>query len=972
MNDELDTCGCCAAPDAPAIDNLPGQPAIRFRLGTHSSFLADMKASLGSALPSLTTRAPDDPSIAMLDAGATLCDVLCFYQERIANEGYLRTATERRSVLWLARAIGYELNPGVAAGSYLAFTLEDPPQTPPIPLIAGVPLPPPPIVLPTTITIPKRTKVQSIPGGGELPQTFETLEDIEARTAWNAMRPRRFQRQQLSVESGKLALRDPTGAAASVPCGSVWLEGTSSGLRPGDLLVVHVTDANLDPTDPVSSGRHKGIVVAVVAAVRADDVNRQTRVDLTQAGATLPFGYPDRNDATIDTAPVSLTTDSVRDRVVKLDWDEASLAAFLAIQRWDERALADRIASLLAQAPPVASILVFRQRTGVFGSSAPASRSLPPEAGWPDFDGKGGVSAWQDSSRTTYAQDDLYLDRSVTGLIPGSLVGLARPGDAAPRLFALRGASEVSLADFAIAGKATALQLNDQADKTRPIAQWTARIATKDASFKMRTTAVYFQTEALKLADAPIADPVADPVIDADGGVTWAAASSVMLDRMVLGMAAGRVIALSGPTVDADGMPTGSSASEVATLERAVHTGGYTVLHFTAPLTHRYDRHNLLLSANVAQASHGETQPVVPIAGNQAVRLPGASQEEILGSGDGAIANQTFALSRLPLTFVSAASPSGGQSTLTVRVNGVAWTEVPSLYGQPPTARVYTLRIDDDGTTWVTCGDGVAGARLPTGQDNVTATYRSGIGTAGEVGAGRLTLLASRPPFVKYVTNPVGASGSQDREELDAARANAPRTVRTLDRIVSLADYQDFARSFAGVGKAQALAVWSGRTRIVHITVASATGAAIDPRSDTYRNLVAGIAASGDPSQPIQVDSFAPRFFRLGASVYCRPEHDRDEALAEVQAALADAFTFERRDFAQPVTDAEIIGIVQGIDGVLAVKIAALYPAEQVAPSISGVLPAAPARFDAATRKVLPAELLLLQPTGLTLSAVVS
>ena len=66
----------------------------------------------------------DDPAIATLDGWATVLDVLSFYQERIANEGYLRTATERRSILEMARSIGYELRPGVAAGTFLAFTLE--------------------------------------------------------------------------------------------------------------------------------------------------------------------------------------------------------------------------------------------------------------------------------------------------------------------------------------------------------------------------------------------------------------------------------------------------------------------------------------------------------------------------------------------------------------------------------------------------------------------------------------------------------------------------------------------------------------------------------------------------------------------------------------------------------------------------------------------------------------------------------
>jgi len=76
-------------------------------------------------LAALKSRNPDDPAIALLDSWATVADVLTFYQERIANEGYLRTATERRSILELARLIDYKLRPGVAATVYLAYTLAE-------------------------------------------------------------------------------------------------------------------------------------------------------------------------------------------------------------------------------------------------------------------------------------------------------------------------------------------------------------------------------------------------------------------------------------------------------------------------------------------------------------------------------------------------------------------------------------------------------------------------------------------------------------------------------------------------------------------------------------------------------------------------------------------------------------------------------------------------------------------------------
>src|SRR5256885_955703 len=151
MNGQLDSCHCCEALTAQtpaAVKNRPGLSAIAYRVGTHSQFKKSMLAALSDitrpALQNLKTRDNDDFSIALLDAVATAADVLTFYQERIANESYLRTAVERRSVLELAREIGYELSPGVAAETWLPFALE-----------TGVGAPPPPHVR-------AETKIQNV------------------------------------------------------------------------------------------------------------------------------------------------------------------------------------------------------------------------------------------------------------------------------------------------------------------------------------------------------------------------------------------------------------------------------------------------------------------------------------------------------------------------------------------------------------------------------------------------------------------------------------------------------------------------------------------------------------------------------------------------------------------------------------------------------------------------------------------
>src|SRR5690242_12717131 len=164
-------CECCEGTQILTPENTanrPGLSALRYRVGTHASFLETMKArlsnlpvelpqlddptklSLAFPLRSLATRAPDDASIALLDAWATVGDVLTFYQERIANEGYLRTAIERRSILQLARLVGYKLRPGVAASVYLAYVLDKPIPVPPLldkPTVVPDP-PDPPITIP--------------------------------------------------------------------------------------------------------------------------------------------------------------------------------------------------------------------------------------------------------------------------------------------------------------------------------------------------------------------------------------------------------------------------------------------------------------------------------------------------------------------------------------------------------------------------------------------------------------------------------------------------------------------------------------------------------------------------------------------------------------------------------------------------------------------------------------------------------
>ncbi|MGH9508483.1 MAG: hypothetical protein ACRD2M_00980, partial [Terriglobales bacterium] len=251
----LESCGCCEGIDTltpESIQNPPGLSAIAYRVGTHSSFKETMKAKLAgdAALSRLATRDDDDPTIALLDAWASVADVLTFYQERIANEGYLRTAAERRSVLELARSLGYELKPGVAASTYLAFELETAPGSPGF------------------ATIDVGTKVQSLPGPGEKPQTFETIEKIEARSALNALKPKLTR------------LRFPARGDQSL-----YLAGISTNLKPGDPLLIVGQERETNEHSPQWELRR-------VAGVEPDAQANRTLIRLDKRLSRIPSVEP--------------------------------------------------------------------------------------------------------------------------------------------------------------------------------------------------------------------------------------------------------------------------------------------------------------------------------------------------------------------------------------------------------------------------------------------------------------------------------------------------------------------------------------------------------------------------------------------------------------------------------------------------------------------------------------------------------
>jgi uncharacterized phage protein gp47/JayE len=403
-------------------------------------------------------------------------------------------------------------------------------------------------------------------------------------------------------------------------------------------------------------------------------------------------------------------------------------------------------------------------------------------------------------------------------------------------------------------------------------------------------------------------DPTPLP-LNADGSIPdWSTFSTVLNLRVA--DASGRTGTIMGVQLSDFALAL-SGSSEPVVQEFALVS---SVIAVATPFPHTrillqnalvncYDRTVTTVNANVGLATNGQ------------------SVSEIMGSGNASTPDQSFTLKQSPLTYVSAPTPTGRKSTLQVQANGVTWTEVPTLCDQGPSEQVFSTLNESDGTTDVLFGDGVEGALLPTGQSNIIANYRIGLGSAGNVGPTALTTLMDRPLGVSGVTNPEAATGGQDAQSVDDVRANAPLTVLTMGRAVSLIDYQNYASTFAGIAKAYALWIPGGPGQGVFLTVAAVDGTSLPPGSPTLTNLVTSLQNYGNPLIPITVQSFLETQFGFSADLKYDPAYDQPTVQAQVLQTVSQAYSFAERTFGQGVSVDEIATAIQGVPGVVAVNV---------------------------------------------------
>ncbi|WP_372570738.1 hypothetical protein [Ruegeria jejuensis] len=283
---------------------------------------------------------------------------------------------------------------------------------------------------------------------------------------------------------------------------------------------------------------------------------------------------------------------------------------------------------------------------------------------------------------------------------------------------------------------------------------------------------------------------------------------------------------------------------------------------------------------DAAQIPHVQLQLPLTIHGNILDVSRGESvRGEVLGSGDARQPNQTFMLRKKDLTYLPGAITGSGNlqdSTLTIRVDGITWQQVPGFFGCGAQDQVYVVRHDDQQNTIITFGDGKRGARLPSGVENVIADYRYGVGAAAPPANG-IRQLSGAVKGLRAVRSPVGAAMGRDPDGPEDLRISAPQTALLLGRSVSTVDFEALARNAPGVIVATANWLW--------IPEQFQAGVVVHYIGDADSALITQtLSDQADPTLPISVTQATPIHVNTALTVTADPAF----VASDVATAVAD------------------------------------------------------------------------------------
>jgi len=282
---------------------------------------------------------------------------------------------------------------------------------------------------------------------------------------------------------------------------------------------------------------------------------------------------------------------------------------------------------------------------------------------------------------------------------------------------------------------------------------------------------------------------------------------------------------------------------------------------------------------------------------------------ENIGTSTGLI-NQVWELQKAPLINGSISIVAGASN----------FTEVPYLIDYNNYDPVFATYTNATGNSFVLFGDNISG-RVPDADAIIYATYRIGGGLTGNVAANSLKTILTNAVTGLSVNNILAATGGADEESTDSIRANAPLSLRALNRAVSLADYSALTVA-AGAAKANAVADVYTSVTVYFAPSAGDLGVTNDgvtPSTvfNTYKTFINEYLVGKVPANTT-VTFQPPSYVELSiqAVVTVLPQYRQTLVNTAVNSILTELLAFDNVTFADTIRLNDVLGAINSVEGV--------------------------------------------------------
>ena len=311
---------------------------------------------------------------------------------------------------------------------------------------------------------------------------------------------------------------------------------------------------------------------------------------------------------------------------------------------------------------------------------------------------------------------------------------------------------------------------------------------------------------------------------------------------------------------------------------------------------------------------------------NTAITVPGGSAPNNTAS---VIATQGFTIENEIVTGQATGQPnqvyplentSVIEDSVSVTIDGVVYEKTQYLIDAPGTTPAFTTVTDADGLTYVQFGDNIGG-RIPPLNKTIYATYRVGGGTEGNVSAGSLTEILTGFSSGLTVTNQSAAAGGEDPESTDSIKVNAPLSLKSLNRAVSLSDYASLTLQVSGIAKANATSE-AYSSVIVYFAPFGDRGVESDNVTPTaiFSALRTNVAnylqgkAPANTSVTIAPPSYVAVDIKLAVTVL--PQYRQSSIQAAVTSAINEILAFDNVLFSDRISLQYLMRTIASVPGV--------------------------------------------------------